>query len=137
MTDFTIFSRFRNKSAVDDLVKKLKEKGFNCHNFSEVPADPNNPDAHPEEQMAVYESTVDFRANPYFEYLFQKDLQGLREARTAILLLPAGISAHIEIGIAYGMGKKCILIGEPSKPESLYLLFSETYPTVEGFLASL
>lgn len=50
-----------------------------------------------------------------------------------ILLLPAGTSAHIEAGIAFGLGKKLILIGKPEKPETLYFIFDEYYGTIESF----
>lgn len=61
----------------------------------------------------------------------------LKNANKVILLLPAGTSAHIEIGIAYGLGKECILIGEPAKPESLYLLFNKYFNNIEEFLNSI
>lgn len=137
MTDYTIVSRFRNRDEVNDLIKRINQKGFSCYNFTEMPADPDNADGHPEEQMRVFESTDDFLTNEYFRKIFDRDREGLRNAKNVILLLPAGISAHIEIGMAYGMGKKCILIGTPSKPETLYLLFDEYYSTTEDFISNL
>jgi len=53
------------------------------------------------------------------------------------MLLPAGKSAHIEAGIAYGMGKKCILIGEQKEAESLYLIFDKYYSTIDAFIESI
>lgn len=136
-TDFSIASRFRNKAEVKELIRRLEERGYSCYDFTTGPADPNNPEADPEVQMKVFESTENFTSNEYFKYLFEKDLKGLREAEKMILLLPAGTSAHIEIGIAYGLGKECILIGEPEKPESLYLLFHKYYADVDSFIDSL
>ena len=133
MTDYTIVSKFRNKEQVDYLVARLKEKGKTCFNFCDDPADPQNADGHPEDQMKAFEATEDFLNDDYFKEIFEKDLQALQEAQAVILLLPAGTSAHIEIGIAYGLGKKCILIGTPDKPESLYLLFDEYYNSIEEF----
>jgi len=63
MTDFTILSRFRNKFMVDELINKLEKKGKTCYNFSLKPGDPEHPDAHPEDQMKVFESTGDFFNN--------------------------------------------------------------------------
>lgn len=137
MTDYTIVSRFRNKESVCHLVRELEKRGKTCYNFCEMPADPSNPDGEPEEQMKVFESERNFLANPYFRKIFERDLHGLKQAEAVILLLPAGISAHIEIGIAYGLDKKCILIGKPPKSETLYLLFDEYYESVEDFLASV
>lgn len=137
MTDYTIVSRFRNKHQVDLLVGKLQEKGKTCYNFSTKPGDPKNPDAHPEEQMKVMETTKDFLNNEMFQAYFRKDLDGLKNAQKVILLLPAGTSAHIEIGIAYGLNKPLILIGEPEKPETLYLIFKERYSTIDEFLETV
>jgi hypothetical protein len=54
-----------------------------------------------------------------------------------ILLLPAGLAAHIEAGVAFGMNKKLILIGEVEKPEILYLMFQERYKDIESFLDTI
>ena len=119
------------------LVLKLKAKGKSCHNFTDVPADPDNSEADPEEQMKNYEAPHDFYNNSHFQYLFKKDLEALKDAKNAILLLPAGISGHIEIGIAFGLNKPVTLIGEATKPESLYLMFKNRYKTIDEFIASL
>jgi len=136
-TDYTIISRFRNKKNCELLIEKLRKRGKTCYNFCEKPADRDNPDAHPEDQMKVHESTVDFFNDEYFIHLFERDLEGLKNAREVILLLPSGTSAHIEAGIAYGLGKKVILIGEPEKPETLYLIFKERYKNIEEFIKSV
>ena len=137
MTDYTIISRFRNKQQCDLLVRKLQDKGKTCYNFSEQSGDPKNPDAHPEEQMKVFEATKDFLNNEMFQTYFKRDLDGLKNAQKVILLLPAGTSAHIEAGIAYGLNKPLILIGEPEKPETLYLIFKERYATIDEFLGTV
>ncbi|MBU1132453.1 hypothetical protein KKC32_04385 [Patescibacteria group bacterium] len=137
MTDYTIISKFRNKENCDLLAKKLEEKGKSCYNFCNKPADPNNPEAHPEEQMRVFEETKDFFNNEYFKKVFKEDLAGLKNANTVIMLLPAGNSVHIEAGIAYGLGKKLVLIGEPEKPDSLYLIFHKRYKDIDEFLKTI
>ena len=141
MTDYTIVSRFRNKEKVQYLIDKIHEKGYSCYNFLEMPADPKNPNNHPEKQMQVFEATENFMGDEYISRIFKRDLNGLKNANIVLLLLPAGIAAHIELGIAYGLGKKCIMIGEPEKPESLYHLFNdegnEQYNNIEEFLESI
>ena len=137
MTDYTIISKFRNKEQCEYLVKKLEEKDKTCFNFCEEPADPDNSGADPWEQMEKFESVEDFYNDEYFQYLFHKDLEGLKNAETVIMLLPAGNSVHVEAGIAYGLGKKLILIGEPENPETLYLIFKERYKDIEEFLQSI
>ncbi len=137
MTDYTIISRFRNKEQCELLLKRLSEKGKTCYNFCAIPADQNNPDAHPEDQMRVLEAVDDFYNNEYFKEIFKNDLEGLKNAKKVILLLPAGTSAHIEAGVAFGYGKPLILIGKPEKPETLYLIFNERYENIEEFLETI
>jgi hypothetical protein len=119
------------------LIEKLREKGKTCYNFCLKPGDPEHPENHPDDQMKVFESTEDFYNNKMFQEYHQRDLDGLKNAEKVILLLPAGTSAHIEAGIAFGWGKSLILIGEPAKPETLYLIFKERYKTADEFLASI
>ena len=137
MTDYTIISKFRNKNQCEYLLDKILEKGKTCYNFCDMPADKDNPDDEPEDQMAVFENTDNFFNKEYFKEIFEKDLIGLKNAKNVILLLPAGNSTHIEAGIAYGLGKNLILIGEPEKPETLYLIFKERYKTIDKFLKAL
>jgi nucleoside 2-deoxyribosyltransferase len=137
MTDYTVISKYRNKEQCRYLIDKLREKGRTCYSFLDEPADPNNPDGQAEEQMQVFENTKDFFNDKYFKKLFEKDLKGLKNARQVIMLLPAGNSTHMEAGIAYGLGKKLILIGEPEKPESLYLSFDEVYGSIDEFLETI
>jgi hypothetical protein len=137
MTHYSIISRFRNKTQCELLISKLKKKGKTCYNFFEIPSDQNNPNAHPEEQMKKFESVKNFYDDPHFNNIFKRDLEGLKNAERIILLLPAGTSAHIEAGIAYGLGKPLVLIGKPEKPESLYLIFQERYETIDDFLRTI
>lgn len=136
-TDYTVISSYRNKEAVESLVDQLRRRGFTCYNFCDQPADPNQADAHPEEQMKVLESKQDFHEDEHFKKLFKRDLAGLKNAENVILLQPCGLSAHMEAGIAFGLGKPLIMVGEPIKPETLYLMFEERYPSVSQFLETL
>jgi ABC-type oligopeptide transport system substrate-binding subunit len=106
MTDYTIISKFRNKDNCDLLAKKIEEKGKSCYNFCNKSADSDNPSAHPEEQMKKFEKTEDFFNNEYFKQIFKEDLDGLKNAETVIMLLPAGDSVHIEAGIAIRFRQK-------------------------------
>lgn len=137
MTDYIVIGKFRNKENTQALVEAIRAKGKTCYDFAAKPADPTNPEATGEEQMAVLEGHTDFLNDPVHKDHFEKDLEGLQGANTVVLLLPAGTSAHIEAGIAFGMGKKLILIGKPEKPETLYYIFNEHYNTPDDFLQTL
>ncbi|MGE0086716.1 MAG: hypothetical protein AB7S75_20110 [Desulfococcaceae bacterium] len=136
MTDYMVIGRFRNSENVRALIAAIRSKGKTCYDFTAKPADPHHPDAPFEEQMKVLESHPDFLNDPVHRWHYERDLAGLRNANTLILLLPAGTSAHMEAGIAFGLGKKLVLIGKPDKPETLYFIFNEHFKTVDDFLAT-
>ncbi|MEE3344269.1 MAG: hypothetical protein VZS44_09285 [Bacilli bacterium] len=54
-------------------------------------------------------------------------MNGEKNSDNLLLVLPAGKSAHIEAGIAYGLGKKCYAIGEYDVTDSLYLIFDRIF----------
>ncbi len=59
--------------------------------------------------------------------LFNDDLEGEKNSKNLLLVLPAGKAAHIESGIAYGLGKKCYAIGEYEATDILYNIFEEIF----------
>lgn len=59
--------------------------------------------------------------------LFHNDLEGEKNSKNLLLVLPAGKAAHIEAGIAYGLGKKCYAIGEYEATDTLYNIFQEIF----------
>ena len=131
--DYFIASRFRNKTDVLDLTAKLREKGKSVYCFVEEYDDSQTP----EEYMLQFENTPDWKNAPAIREMFEKDMSALKDSDTLILLLPAGKSAHVEAGAAFGFGKHCIVIGEQKEAESLYLIFNEFYNTVEEFINKL
>jgi hypothetical protein len=57
----------------------------------------------------------------------------LKSSAALVLVFPVGFSGHMELGAAYGMGKPCYGVGEPSKPETLYLMLDEIFPDKTSF----
>lgn len=53
------------------------------------------------------------------------------------MVLPAGKSAHIEAGVAYGLGKKCYAIGQYDVTDSLYLIFDKIFANEEELVEFL
>ncbi len=137
MTDYTVIGKFRNSRNVRALITAIRNQGKTCYDFTAKPADPDNPYAPFDDQMVTLESHPDFLNDSVHRFHYERDLDGLKNADTVILLLPAGTSAHIEAGIAFGLGKKLILIGKPEKPETLYFIFDEYHDTVEAFLENV
>lgn len=59
--------------------------------------------------------------------MFYQDLDGETNSKNLLLVLPEGKAAHIEAGIAYGLGKKCYAIGEYDATDTLYNIFEEIF----------
>jgi hypothetical protein len=75
---------------------------------------------------------------------FERDMEGLRDSAAVVLVLPAGRESHLELGIGFGLGKRCILVGDNPpggnvNPEAaaLYLVFDECYVGPEAFVESI
>jgi nucleoside 2-deoxyribosyltransferase len=138
--DYFIASRFRNRDIVLPFVEQLRARGKSVYCFLETAVSQEHVgtvDENAEESMRAFESITDWWNDAGVQEIFQTDMKALRNADALILLLPAGKSAHMEAGAAYGMGKRCILIGEQKETESLYLIFAEHYDTPGQFFAAL
>lgn len=136
-TDYMVIGRTRNAENIQRLVYGIEAKGYSCYNFLDIPAAPDTPDLSWEEQINIAESDPDFWNSSYYRETFERDMSGLKNAHAIIILLPAGLATHMEAGVAFGLNKKLILIGEVEKPETLYLIFHERYPDIESFLETI
>ncbi|UZE92968.1 MAG: hypothetical protein IB617_02305 [Candidatus Nealsonbacteria bacterium] len=88
--------------------------------------------------MREWEAMRNWQVNERVKQVAEEDRKSIKKADAIILLLPAGISAHLETGYAKGLGKECILIGNPEKAESGYLMaFDKMFGSIEDFLKSL
>lgn len=135
--DYFISTRWRNRNIALEITKKLRGKGKKVYCFFENLHASKHANEDPEVFMKKFESTKNWRKDKYVNAIFKEDISGLKNSKALIMLLPTGKSAHIEAGIAYGLKKKCILIGEQREAESLYLIFNEFYPDIKSFLKTL
>ena len=78
-----------------------------------------------EEKQKEFES-LDLKSEIVLS-LFNNDLEGEKNSKNLLLVLPAGKAAHIEAGIAYGLGKKCYAIGEYDATDTLYNIFETIF----------
>ncbi len=137
---YFIASRYRNKDTVLELAHKLREKGKTLYCFIESETSLKHVGglgADPEEAMKGFEALPDWTNNPAVREVFEMDMNALKDSENVILLLPAGKSAHIEAGAAYGLGKNLIVIGEQKETESLYLIFNHFFKSIDEFINSL
>lgn len=125
--EFFIAGRARNK---DNILKicKLFDKykiSYYCFLKNEDNWEYGNENQTPEEKQKEFESLG--LKNEVVLKLFYDDLEGEKNSKNLLLVLPAGKAAHIEAGIAYGLGKKCYAIGEYETTDTLYNIFEEIF----------
>jgi hypothetical protein len=118
MSDFFIAGSWRNRDAVLQVVSALERTGASTYSFVRTQYDDDaSAFAAP---GGADEAALD---DPGIRKLFAQDLEALREADQFVLVLPAGAAAHIEAGIAFGLGKRCFAVGPVDRSETLYRIF--------------
>ena len=133
---YFIASRWENMKQVQYLTENLHALG---HDIFSYVTDKRNfvSKKELEQPQDVFKGGDDWRTRPALKAMFDKDMEGLAGCDVMVLLLPAGETSHIEAGIAYGLSKKMILIGEPAVVKTHYLIFSEWHKTIEDYITSL
>lgn len=135
--NYFIASRWRNRAILDPLVEQIRAAGHDTYYFVEKTVTKHARDLDPEQYMKEYEAIKNWREDSYCREIYEQDMNALKECETLLLILPAGKSAHMEAGIAHGLGKRTILVGPVEEAESLYIAFDEWFPSIEAFVASL
>lgn len=137
--DYFIAGRWRNYKNIKPVVRAIRDTGKTAYCFieNEYDGDGVKNVRDPEDieaDMRQQEALEDWDTNTTFRKIFETDMQALRDSDAIVVVFPIGFSAHMELGVAYGMGKKCYGIGVPEKAETLYFMFDEIYPTIKDFL---
>ena len=125
--EFFIAGRARNKEnilRICDLFDKYNISYY-CFLKNEDDWGYGSKDNTPEENQKEFES-LGLKSDVVLN-LFYTDLEGEKNSKNLLLVLPAGKAAHIESGIAYGLGKKCYAIGEYEQTDTLYNIFEEIF----------
>ena len=122
--DFFIAGRTRNKENILRICDIFDKHNISYYCFLKNDETMNSFGAlsqTEEEKMEVFEN-LNLKSETVLK-IFEEDLKNERASKNLLLVLPAGKSAHIEAGIAYGLGKKCYAIGEYEATDSLYNIF--------------
>lgn len=135
--DFFIAGRTRNKDNILEICKILDRLKISYYCFLK------NEESHAEaglnlndEKLADKFEKMDLKSNTV-QTIFKYDKDGLKKSKNLLLVLPAGKSAHIEAGVAYGLGKKCYAIGEYDVTDSLYLIFDKIFANEDELIEFL
>lgn len=125
--EFFIAGRARNKENILRICDIFDKHNISYYCFIKNESDwgYGNKNQTPEERQQEFESLG--LKNDIVLKLFNNDLDGEKSSKNFLLVLPAGKAAHIESGIAYGLGKKCYAIGEYEATDTLYNIFEEIF----------
>lgn len=135
--EFFIAGRARNKENILKICNLFDKYNISYYCFLKNEKDwgYGNPNQTPEENQREFES-LGLKSEVVLN-LFNNDLNGEKLSKNFLLVLPAGKAAHIEAGIAYGLGKKCYAIGECVTTDTLYNIFETIFANeteLENFL---
>ncbi len=125
--EFFIAGSFRNKENILKICNLFDKYNISYYCFLKTEEDwgYGNKNQTPEEKQKEFES-LDLKSDIVLN-LFNNDLDKERKSNNLLLVLPAGKAAHIESGIAYGLGKKCFAVGEYEKTDTLYNIFEKIF----------
>ena len=127
--DFFIAGRWRNYAEVKKILDLVRAEGRTAYCFIENLYEGSkvefSQDDNIEKVMQKLESLP--KDDAFIQQIFENDMQAQRNSENFLLVLPAGISGHIEAGASYGMGKKCYAVGLPEKTETLYQIFERIF----------
>jgi len=133
---FFIASPWRNAAAVRTLSNALTARGHAAYSFLDngVNLVAGAPVVEKTEE-ALPNPLANWEDNPVIGQIFESEMQALKESDAVILLEPSGRSSLAEAGIAYGMGKRVVLVGPVEHPEVVvYRICGNRYPSIEAFL---
>lgn len=125
--EFFIAGRARNKENILKICDMFDKYNISYYCFlkNEDEWGYGNENQTPEENQKEFES-LGLKSDTVLN-IFYSDLEGEKNSKNLLLVLPAGKSAHIESGIAYGLGKKCYAIGNYDATDSLYNIFEKIF----------
>ena len=135
--DFFIAGRTRNKEKILNICKIFEELNISHYCFlkNEKSHLESGLDVNDKKLMDKFEK-LDLHSKTV-QTIFKYDMEGERNSENFLLVLPAGKSAHIEAGVAYGLGKKCYAIGKYDVTDSLYLIFDKIFANEEELIEFL
>lgn len=124
-------SSWRNKYQ-EDVVKILRKAGHDVYDFKNPnPEDPDNhgfswKEIHPNWQQWTVQEFANALMHPVACKGFMSDKDALEWCDLCVLVLPSGMSAHLEAGWCSGKGKRVLVYApELKEPELMYKLFDE------------
>jgi|GEM_PF-263979 hypothetical protein len=137
--DFFIAGRWRNHKAINEVLQAVRASGKTAYCFIENSYEGEKIELRQDDGIeASMQATESLPINdPFMKQIFTKDIEAQKDSAALLLVFPAGLAAHMEAGISYGLGRPCYAIYQPEKTETLYNIFEEVFPdlsSLEGWL---
>lgn len=128
--DFFVAGRWRNHEAVREVLGIIRGSGKTAYCFIENLYEGEKL----EFDVKDVEPTISgleklSQDDAFIKKIFDIDMTAEKDSANFLLVLPAGISGHIEAGVAYGLGKSCYAVGKLEKTETLYSIFDKIFAT--------
>lgn len=137
--DFFVAGRWRNYHEVKQVLDIIRSSGRTAYCFIENLYEGEKVTFRQSddiEQIMQKLESLDM-SDDFIDKVFNTDMEAQKKSENFILVLPAGISGHVEAGVAYGMGNKCYAIGSQEKTETLYKIFDKIFPDKDNLRAWL
>lgn len=134
-----VASSWRNKH-FPDVISEIMDAGFDAYDFRSANANFSWNDL---EHTAVTIDGTEWRTDEFVQSLtdpraikaFDNDMDALKKADACVLVMPAGRSAHLELGYAVGRGKPtAIYLTEPMEPELMAKMAGSICLTIQDVL---
>ena len=137
-----VASSWRNPN-LDSIVDILRQAGHIVYNFKETISTTEKTSAFNWDQIDP--SWENWTSSEFAEHIndvlavnaFEADSTAMKEAEACVLVLPCGLSAHIEAGYMKGLGKKVFILLTLCRPELTYRIFDGLAANVQELLSML
>lgn len=131
--DYFIAGRWRNFREVQKVLDVVRSHGKSAYCFIENHYEGSKVEFKQDDSIESIMQTLESMPSDdeFIREIFERDMQAQRDSKAFLLVLPAGISGHVEAGASYGMGKPCFAVGVPEKTETLYQIFDKIFPDID------
>ncbi len=117
-----IAGSMKNRDGIRKVTQQMQDAGFNTFNDWIMPGEETD-QKWQEFEQAQGRTYLEALQAPHAKDVFYFDKEWLDKSDAIILVLPAGKSAHIELGYMVGRGKPAFILleGEPERWDVMYL----------------
>ena len=137
--DFFIAGRWRNHVAIQEVLNVVRAAGKTAYCFIENTYEGEKIELRPDDSIEASMQATEALAvdDPFMQAIFEKDMDAQKNSAAFLLVFPAGLAAHMEAGVSYGLGQPCYAVGQPEKTETLYGVFEEVFPDLTALTSWL